>query len=170
MAENEFGVGEPHELPNSVCMTELPSSPDKAEVTNVTATSISVKWTAPMSNGGSRISYYLIEYHQKGVKNAEGRDAWIEAGRVRGSVYAYTVNNLQTKSEYLVRVKAINESGAGPERDAFPSVVCEDAAVAPEGNLSRLYNKTLTVRAEQTAVVEIPFIGSPRPKIQFYKG
>ena len=106
----------------------------------------------------------------KGAKNADGRDFWVEAGRVRGSIYEYTVTGLETKSEYLVRIKAINESGASPERDAFPSVVCEDAAVAPEANLNRLYNKTLTVRAEQQAIVEFPFIGSPKPKIQFFKG
>ena len=77
VAENEFDVGEPCELGNcrnSVVMTELPSCPDKAEVTNVTATTISVKWTATMSNGGSRISYYIIEYHMKGVKIANGRN------------------------------------------------------------------------------------------------
>ena len=34
----------------------------------------------------------------------------------------------------------------------------------------RLYNKTLTVRADQTGLVEIQFIGSPQPKVQFYKG
>ena len=64
-----------------------------------------------------------LEYHQKNVKNAEGRDAWVEAGRVRGSIYTYTVSGLQTKSEYLVRVRAINESGAGPlqEPDSLPT-------------------------------------------------
>ena len=170
IAENEYGVGEPFELSNSVCMTELPSCPEKAQITNVTATTITVQWTAPLSNGGSRISNYVVQYHQKGVKNIEGRDAWVEAGLVRGSVYTYTVTGLQTKFEYLIRVRAVNESGAGAERDAFPSVVCEDVAISPEGNLSRLYNKTLTVRADQTGLVEIPFIGSPQPKVQFYKG
>ena len=122
-------------------MTELPSCPEKAQITNVTATTITVQWTAPISNGGSRISNYLVQYHQKGVKNIEGRDAWVEAGLVRGSVYTYTVTGLQTKSEYLIRVRAVNESGAGAERDAFPSVVCEDIALSPEGNLSRLITR-----------------------------
>ena len=99
IAENEYGVGEPFELSNSVCMTELPSCSKKAQITNVTATTITVQWTAPLSNGGSRISNYVVQYHQKGVKNIEGRDTWVEAGLVRGSVYTYTVTDLQTKSE-----------------------------------------------------------------------
>ena len=36
--------------------------------------------------------------------------------------------------------------------------------------MNRLHNKTLTVRAENSAIVEIPFIGSPAPRVSFYKG
>jgi len=123
LAENEFGIGEACELSNSVIMTELPASPDKAEVTAVTATSITIKWSAPLSNGGSRISFYTVECHKKGDQNAEGKDYWTEAGRVRGSVYQYTLTGLEHKSEYICLVKAINESGAGVARDVFSSVV-----------------------------------------------
>ena len=146
LAENEFGIGAPCELSSAITVTELPSVPEKASVTSVTSSTITVAWTAPLSNGGSRVSYYLIEYHQKGAKNASGLDFWVEAGRVRGSVYQYTVTGLEYQSEYLVRVRAVNECGVGPERDAFPSVTCQDVSIVPEANLSGLHNKTLTVQ------------------------
>ena len=104
-----------------------------AEPSNVTASSISIRWTAPMSNGGSRISFYLIEHHKKGEKKPDGLDFWVEAGKVRGSIYEYTVTGLTKGCEYLVRVRAINESGVGPERDAFPPTVDISASQLPPG-------------------------------------
>jgi len=61
----------------------------------------------PVSNGGSDISSYLIEYNDK--KDFTGKDQ----GRHSTEASTFTIQDLTPGRQYYIRVLAINENGAG---------------------------------------------------------
>lgn len=46
-------------------MLDPPSQPGKPEPTEVTRNSATIHWKEPDSNGGSPITNYIVEYHDK---------------------------------------------------------------------------------------------------------
>ncbi|KAA3682313.1 uncharacterized protein DEA37_0008978 [Paragonimus westermani] len=83
-AVNEFGPGEPLELERPFTAenpSTAPEAPGVPEVADVDSDSVTLEWTKPRGDGGSRISGYVVE-----VKPASGGD-WEKAqtGPVKGT-------------------------------------------------------------------------------------
>jgi len=56
MAENDHGIGQACETTDAIKASEVPSAPGKLEVSQVTARSVSLVWTKPDADGGSKIT------------------------------------------------------------------------------------------------------------------
>jgi len=72
----------------------------------VTSRSVTLQWTPPSNTGGVELTSYVIE---KMLTSS----SWEKVATVENTVTEYTVENLKEKGEYLFRVAAENEMGAG---------------------------------------------------------
>jgi len=82
-----------------------PSAPRNLEVTEVTDTSVSVRWKTPESDNGKPISRYVIE-RRDGFKST-----YIPVGTTDS--LDYRVIRLVAGNEYVIQVRAQNEIGLG---------------------------------------------------------
>lgn len=104
-------------------MSNMISAPP-VPVTDVTviagALSASLTWKAPIINGGSAISDYIIEVYSDNslVKTIDTKSAALSA----------TVSELSAGTAYTFIVKAINEIGASPA-STFSAAVTPTAAI-----------------------------------------
>lgn len=74
----------------------------------VTKDSCTIGWKKPLTDGGSRIISYVLE-----VLN--GDDNWKEL--MSSKNMQYSAKDLVEGKEYKYRVKAVNESGDGSEKE-----------------------------------------------------
>lgn len=79
--------------------------PSKPEVTNVTRTTVSLKWSAPLNDGGSPIVGYIIE-RKPYTLTGEGR--WLKCNYTNVTDTFYTVTALGEGEPYEFRVIAKN--------------------------------------------------------------
>ena len=85
--DDDLGVGEP------------PSVPQNVEVTDIQATSATLKWKEPKKDGGAPIKEYIIEF--KGANDEE----WQEGPKVKPKKFLVeTVDGLTTNTKYQFRV------------------------------------------------------------------
>jgi titin len=83
-----------------------PGPPVNPMVTDVSRSTISLTWTKPANNGGSDILGYLVE-----CKRTDATD-WIRCNVPKNLQDTfYLVQNLIDKSEYQLRVSAVNKVG-----------------------------------------------------------
>jgi len=78
--------------------------------TGVTGTgsggAVSLRWTAPTSNGGSAITNYIIQYRV----NLPGND-WVTVSRPASAATSFVVSGLTVRTGHLFRVAAVNAKG-----------------------------------------------------------
>lgn len=75
--------------------------PSKPEVTNVTRSTVSLKWSAPLNDGGSPIVGYIIE-RKPYTLTGEGR--WLKCNYTNVTDTFYTVTALGEGEPYEFRV------------------------------------------------------------------
>ena len=85
-----------------------PTTPRQLRVTDITSTSVTVKWQEPLSNGGLALTGYVIEKYDVTEKK------WVTVGMADPSDTSYHVANLTTSHEYFFRIKAENLAGVSP--------------------------------------------------------
>ena len=159
-AENEYGIGEAVETADPIRASQAPTPPESIIPTDITKNSVSLAWTKPKHDGGSRITGYVLEAQKKGT------DQWAHVTTVK--TMDFTVKNLNEKEEYIFRVMAVNHSGRSAPRDSKPIVV-KDSTSLPEFDLRGVCQKTVIVKAGDDIKVEIPVMGRPRPTVSWQK-
>ena len=87
--------------------------------TEPTATTIPLAWTAPVSDGGSPITGYLIEGALEDPVNIGTFSAYTTIVADTGNVTAYTVTGLTEGAFYNVRISAINADGTSSASTVF---------------------------------------------------
>ncbi|XP_071104533.1 twitchin-like isoform X3 [Haliotis cracherodii] len=159
MAVNEAGPGKPSKStpPHTVRDPIFPAgSPTQPNVDKITKNSVGLSWNKPTSDGGSKITGYIVERKKK------GEDDWTECLTLPASVTQGTVGNLKEGDEYSFRIRA--ENAAGPGEPSRPTNVLkvEDQPEKPKMDMTGV--RDITVKAGQEFQIKIPFVATPKPK------
>uniref|UniRef100_A0A8C5MXJ4 Myomesin 3 n=1 Tax=Leptobrachium leishanense TaxID=445787 RepID=A0A8C5MXJ4_9ANUR len=122
-AMNSAGVGKMSE-PSGLFKCEEwtmaePGPPYDARCTEVRNTSLMLHWEAPIYEGCSAITGYLVEAQK------EGSDGWKNVNENPISECHLRISDLETGKSYQFRVTAVNSDGAGG-----PSVPCDPVVAA----------------------------------------
>ena len=115
-AENQYGVSDPLELDEPITAKfpfNVPDPPGKPRGTLESTTSVNVTWDRPVSDGGSKIQGYRLEYREVTEEH------WVVCTSTLIRSQSHTVSGLVTGCEYDFRVKATN--AAGDSRPSLPS-------------------------------------------------
>lgn len=100
-------------LTSTIAIAEVPSAPEAPiEATEITATSVSIKWKPPKSDGGTPLTAYIIE------RRDATRMTWIKVDKVKPNITTYCIQDLVTNNEYFFRVIAENAEGMSPPLDS----------------------------------------------------
>ncbi|MFZ9884301.1 MAG: S8 family serine peptidase, partial [Ilumatobacteraceae bacterium] len=116
-AVNSIGTGQPSGVASGAPWAiVVPSAPIDVRVTNIELNQIALSWSAPVSDGGSSVSDYLIEY------SSNSGLAWATFADPTSTIRSTTVTGLVNATSYIFRVSAINTSGTGAASTATTAV------------------------------------------------
>lgn len=87
--------------------TDPPGSPQNPRVVDTTRTSVSLAWSPPDEEGGSKVTGYLIEMQKVGSFN------WIKCNTTPSLICEYTLTQMPQGEEFKFRVLACNAGGSG---------------------------------------------------------
>ncbi|XP_016104612.1 receptor-type tyrosine-protein phosphatase delta-like isoform X4 [Sinocyclocheilus grahami] len=119
-----------------ITVKALPKPPGVPQVTERTATSITLTWD---SGNPEPVSYYIIQHKPK---NSE--DSFKEIDGV--ATTRYSVGGLSPYSDYQFRVVAVNNIGRGPPSEAIESKTAEQApSTAPRQVRGRMLSATTAI-------------------------
>ncbi|XP_016326882.1 receptor-type tyrosine-protein phosphatase delta-like [Sinocyclocheilus anshuiensis] len=119
-----------------ITVKALPKPPGVPQVTERTATSITLTWD---SGNPEPVSYYIIQHKPK---NSE--DSFKEIDGV--ATTRYSVGGLSPYSDYQFRVVAVNNIGHGPPSEAIESKTAEQApSTAPRQVRGRMLSATTAI-------------------------
>ena len=90
---------------------EVPGKPGTPVVSDIGATTATVTWTPPQSDGGSRITGYIVEMKETMSTR------WVKSTKESFELTHLTVENLTEGREYEFRVSACNMAGTGQPSD-----------------------------------------------------
>ncbi|KAF0299363.1 Twitchin [Amphibalanus amphitrite] len=135
-----------------------PDRPGKPTATDWDRDHVDLEWPAPKQDGGSPITKYIIEKKPK-------YGMWEKAAEVPGDKTRGTVPDLSEGEQYQFRVIAVNQAGPSEPGEPSDTVTCKPRFVKPSFNKSAL--EDLVVRAGTRIQYNIPFEGSPKPKVQW---
>lgn len=103
-----------------VSLSDPPGTPDYIDVTRET---ITLKWTAPLRDGGSKIVGYSIE------KRQGSGDRWLRCNFTDVSECQYTVTGLSPGDRYEFRILARNAVGTiSPPSQSSGYIMTRDEA------------------------------------------
>ena len=120
------GAGDASGTTSAITFT-LPGSPTNLATTRGN-TEVSLVWGAPISDGGTPVSGYLVEYNDgSGSKQFVNSETASVTGSLAGSFTdtSVTVTGLTNGVQYLFEVLAVNSVGKGPSLSdtAIPATV-----------------------------------------------
>lgn len=92
----------------------VPDCPQKVVASNVFATTATISWEKPKSDGGSPVTGYMVE------RCTNNSDRWIRVNRDSVNQMTLDVDSLNEGSIYQYRVSAVNKKG-----ESKPSEPCE---------------------------------------------
>ena len=161
LAVNEIGESEP--LENNETITaknpfDVAEAPGRPKVTDWDADHVDLEWTAPLDNGGSPITGYIIQ------KKEKGSPFWTKGATITGNQTKGTVPDLREGAEYEFRIIALNKAGESEPSEPSDMVLCRPRNLAP-----RIVTplKEIRLRNGQKLDVKIEFVGAPPPEVSW---
>lgn len=165
-AKNAGGFSQPS-IPTSFKVRAkftVPSPPKNVTVTKVGKTYVDLKWEKPDSDGGSRITGYIIERRDLSSPSAQ----WIKANDYNPIDCEYTVLNLTENNNYEFRVFAVNAAGkSGPSQCTSPVKVTDIVDGAKPEFVRKLLNKNTSLNKGIT--LECEGAGKPIPTARWFR-
>lgn len=162
-AVNAIGVSKPSEPSKAFTPLAVTSEPTMLVVDDVTDTTVTVKWRPPETIGAAGLDGYLVEYC------IEGSDDWVVSNKELTEKTRYTITGLSPGAKILVRVKAINAAGASAPRTLQHSILVKEVIEPPKIRVPRHLKQTYTRRVGEAVNLVVPFMGKPRPKVNWLK-
>ncbi|XP_037720926.1 twitchin isoform X30 [Drosophila subpulchrella] len=107
-AENQYGLSDPLDIAEPIVATHqftVPDEPGQPKVIDWDSGNVTLIWTRPASDGGSRIQGYQIEY-----RDIVNDSSWNTYDYLIKDT-KYQLYNLTNGSEYEFRIKAKNAAG-----------------------------------------------------------
>ena len=142
----------------------VPGQPGKPECVDANKDYIKIKWTPPISNGGSPILGYDIERRDR----ATGR--WVKLNKEPLKGVEYEDDHVAEGHQYEYRVSAVNAAGNGKPSETSSVITAKPMKEKPKLHLDGLIGRKIKVRAGEPINVDIPLSGSPTPTIAWLKG
>jgi hypothetical protein len=160
---------------------DVPGKPGKPELVDSDKDHIKIKWSAPISNGGSPIIGYDVERRDR----ATGR--WVKLNKEPMRHLEYYDDRVQEGHQYEYRVAAVNAAGPGKKSDTSNVFIakpmkgerfffCESPYIylllfseKPKLWLDGIIGRKIKVRAGEPINIDIPLTGAPTPKIEWLK-
>ena len=100
-------------------LSDVPSSPSAPTVSDTTASSMTLSWSPPKSDGGTPITGYTIERKDKFSSR------WSKVTKEPVTETTFKVSNLKEGEDYQFRVTAENIRGTGQPGDACSFVTAK---------------------------------------------
>lgn len=166
MAENLQGRSDPLNTEKPIVAKNqysIPGQPGKPELVDSDKDHIKIKWSPPISNGGTPIIGYDIERRDK----ATGR--WIKINKEPTRQCEYYDDRVQDGHQYEYRVTAVNAAGPGKPSDPSSILTAKPMREKPKLWLDDLIGRKIKVRAGEPINVHIPLSGAPIPKVEWQK-
>ena len=133
----------------------VPSAPMNLTLVDYDRDSVDLKWEAPLDNGGSEITGYLVE-----KKDSSGR--WERAHEVPGGQLKCTVPNLVEFETYEFRIKAINAGGMSEPSNEVGPVTCKARNQPPR--IDRTGLMEVRCKAGESFNFDVNISGDPEPR------
>ncbi|XP_015183294.1 PREDICTED: twitchin isoform X5 [Polistes dominula] len=165
-AENLQGRSEPLTTDRSIVAKNqfvAPGQPGKPECVDADKDHIKIRWTAPISNGGSKIIGYDVERRDR----ATGR--WLKVNKEPVRYAEYYDDHVTEGHQYEYRVTAINAAGSGKPSDTSAVFIAKPMKEKPKLYLDALIGRKIKVRAGEPININIPLSGAPTPTVEWCK-
>lgn len=164
-AKNAAGLSKPSLASNKFKLkgkAKVPSPPGKPIVLKVGKYYADLKWEPPLSDGGSKITGYIIE------KKEVGSALWSKCSDYLVPECNFTVLNLVDQSVYEFRVFAVNAVGRSePSVCTTPVKICEIEGGEKPEFISFL--KDQSVSLGKRLVLQCEAIGKPIPNAKWLR-
>lgn len=140
---------------------QVPSPPGTPVVEKVGRNYVDLKWTKPESDGGARITGYIVEKRVLG-------SIWTKCNDYNVPECEYTVSNLKEGSDVEFRVIAVNSAGkSDPSQSTSPVKVRVAAAGEKPFFIRNLYNTAVPLHKSVTLECEAE--GKPVPSARWLR-
>eukprot|EP00794_Sanderia_malayensis_P010863 gene10863-12018_t len=136
---------------------KVPEPPNYVDYSNVTATSLVLKWKASRNPPGAPVTSYIVSIYDESGRVWKGLASNIKQ-------LQYTVRNLKPASQYEFRVSAVNKVGRSNPSRSTKVIVTKPGKVArtttpPASNptpkfVDKLLNVSLTVTASSSSQID----------------
>lgn len=135
----------------------VPSPPGTPKVVKVGKSYVDLTWEAPASDGGSRITGYVIE------RREVGGIGWARCNEYNVTDLNYTVLNLIEKADYEFRIYAVNAAGHSEPSSCTTPVKIQEVEGGEKPEFIRSLVPITTPLGTRELVLECEARGKPSP-------
>lgn len=141
----------------------VPSPPGTPRVIKVGRNYVDLKWEPPHSDGGSRITGYVIEKREAGGVN------WTKCNEYNVIDCDYTAMNLVEEGDYEFRIFAVNDAGRSEPSLCTSPIKIRVVEGGEKPEFVKPLSPTQFVPLNKTIIFECEALGKPTPTARWLK-